>query len=125
MIFEHIHFTEDVNIHTGKAIICGVYHLSDKKECDIAEAEENKDAIKLELVRSFKKQMIEDLSGYFNDSLTDEDIEYLANMSHTKLQKIQQLDEFTKHMSIEQVQKILSAYAILVDLGFASKENND
>lgn len=120
---EHMHFTEDIDIHTGKIMCRGFYHLSAKKEYDVSEAEDNKDAIIFELIRSLKKQMIEDLSGYFNDSLTDEDIEYLTNMSHTELQKIQQLAEFTKYMSVEQVQKILSAYALLVDLGFASKEN--
>lgn len=38
------------------------------------------------------------------------------------LNEMRQLAEFTTYMSVEQVKKILSAYAMLVDLGFASKE---
>lgn len=125
MILDHIKYAEGADVKTGKIIIRESYQIDVEDVCDISENKETKDNIRIELAKSIQEQMIKDLSGYFHDSFTDEDISYITHINHTTLNKMRQLAEFTKDMSIEQIQKILSAYAILVDLGFASKENND
>lgn len=125
MILDHIKYAEDVDVKTGKIIIRESYQIDVKDVCDISENKETKDEIKIELAKSIQKQMVKDLSGYFDDSFTDEDIFYITHIDHTMLNKMRQLAEFTKYMSVEQVKKILLAYEMLVDLGFASKENND
>lgn len=122
MILDHIEYTENVDVKTGKIAFRAMYRIVDNYLCDIHEGEEIKDEIKVKLAKSIQKQMIKDLSGYFHDSFTDEDILYITQINHTMLSEMRQLAELTKYMSVEQVQKILSAYAILVDLGFASKE---
>lgn len=125
MILDHIECTEDVDVKTGKIIIRERYQITVSGACDISENKETKDEIKVKLAKSIQELMVKDLSEFFHDSFTDEDIFYITHISHTTLSKMRQLAEFTKYMSVEQVKKILSAYAILVDLGFASKENND
>lgn len=122
MILDHIRYTEDVDVKTGKIIIRESYRIDVKDACDISENKETKDNIKIELAKSIQEQMVKDLSGYFDDSFTDEDIFYITHINHDMLNEMRQLAEFTTYMSVEQVQKILSAYALLVDLGFASKE---
>ena len=122
MILDHIKYAEDVDVKTGKIIIRETYRIDVKDVCDVSENKETKDNIKIELAKSIQEQMVKDLSGYFDDSFTDEDIFYITHINHTMLNEMRQLAEFTKYMSIEQVKKILSAYALLVDLGFASKE---
>ena len=122
MLLDHIKYAEYVDVRTGKLIISESYQIDVKDVCDISENEETRDSIKIELEKSIQEQIIKDLSGYFHDSFTDEDISYITHIDHTTLSKMRQLAEFTKYMSVEQVKKILSAYAILVDLGFASKE---
>ena len=122
MLLDHIKYAEDVDVKTGKIIIREWYQIDVEDVCDISENKETKNNIKIELAKSIQEQMIKDLSGYFHDSFTDEDIFYITHISHTTLSKMRQLAEFTKYMGVEQVKKILSAYAILVDLGFASKE---
>lgn len=122
MILDHIRYTEDVDVKTGKIIIRESYHIDVKDVCDASEHEEMKDAIKIELAKSIQDQMVKDLSGYFHDSFTDEDILYITHINHTMLNEMRQLAELTKYMSIERVKKVLSAYGLLVDLGFASKE---
>lgn len=124
MILDHIEYLEDVDVKTGKIIIRERYQIAVSGACDIHEDKEIKDEIKIELAKSIQEQMVKDLSEFFHDSFTDEDIFYITHISHTTLNKMRQLAEFTKYMSVEQVQKILSAYAILVDLGFASKESS-
>lgn len=47
---------------------------------------------------------------------------YITHINHDMLDKMRQLSEITKYMRVEQVQKILTAYALLADLGFVSKE---
>lgn len=121
MILDHIEYAEDVDVKTGKIAIRAMYRIVGNYLCDIHEGEEIKDEIKVKLAKSIQKQMIKDLSGYFHDSFTDEDILYITQINHTMLSEMRQLAEFTKYMGVEQVKKIL-AYAILVDLGFASKE---
>ena len=121
MILDHITCTEDVDVKTGKIIIRERYQIDVKYACDVSENKETKDEIKIELAKSIQEQMIKDLSGYFHDSFTDEDILYITQINHTMLSEMRQLAEFTKYMGVEQVKKILS-YVILVDLGFASKE---
>lgn len=125
MILDHIEYIEDVDVETGKIIIRERYQIDVKYVCDIHEDKETKDNIKIELAKSIQELMVKDLSGYFHDSFTDEDIFYITRISHTTLNKMRQLAEFTKYMSVEQVKKILSAYAMLVDLGFASKESTN
>lgn len=122
MILDHIKYSEDVDIKTGKIIISESYRIDVKDVCDVSENKETKDKIKIELAKSIQEQMVKDLSGYFDDSFTDEDIFYITHINHTTLNEMRQLAEFTTYMSVEQVKKILSAYALLVDLGFASKE---
>lgn len=122
MILDHINYIEDVDVKTGKIAIRATYRIINDYLCDIHEGQEIKDEIKVKLAKSIQEQMIKDLSGYFHDSFTDEDILYITQINHTMLSKMRQLAEFTKYMGVEQVKKILSAYAILVDLGFASKE---
>lgn len=122
MILDHITCTEDVDVKTGKIIIRERYQIDVKNVCDISENKEIKDEIKIKLAESIREQMIKDLSGYFHDSFTDEDILYITQINHTMLNEMRQLAELTKHTSVEQVKKILLTYAILVDLGFASKE---
>lgn len=122
MILDHIKYAEDVDVKTGKLIIRESYQIDVKDVCDVSENKETKDNIKIELAKSIQEQMVKDLSGYFHDSFTDEDILYITQINHTTLNEMRQLAEFTTYMSVEQVKKILSAYALLVDLGFASKE---
>lgn len=122
MILDHIEYTEDVDVKTGKIIIRERYQIAVSGACDVHEDKEIKDEIKVKLAKSIQEQMVKDLSEFFHDSFTDEDIFYITHISHTTLNKMRQLAEFTMHMSVEQVKKILSAYAILVDLGFTSKE---
>lgn len=122
MILDHIEYIEDVDVKTGKIIIRERYQIAVSGACDVHEDKEIKDEIKVKLAKSIQEQMVKDLSGYFHDSFTDEDILYITHIDHATLNKMRQLAEFTKYMSVEQVKKILSAYAIFVDLGFASKE---
>ena len=122
MILDHIRYTEDVDVKTGKIIIRERYQIDVKDVCDVSENKETKDKIKIELAKSIQEQMVKDLSGYFDGSFTDEDIFYITHIDHDTLNKMRQLAEFTKYMTIEQIQKILSAYVLLMDLGFASKE---
>ena len=122
MILDHIRYTEDVDVKTGKIIIRESYHIDVKDVCDASENKETKNNIKIELAKSIQDQMVKDLSGYFHNSFTDEDIFYITHISHTMLNEMRQLTGLTRYMSIEQIKKVLSAYAMLVDLGFASKE---
>lgn len=122
MILDHIECIEDVDVKTGKIIIRERYQIVVRGACDIHEDKEIKDEIKVKLAKSIQEQMVKDLSEYFHDSFTDEDILYITHIDHATLNKMRQLAEFTKYMSAEQVKKILSMYAIFVDLGFASKE---
>lgn len=78
------------------------------------------DEIKAELVEQIQKEMIKDLSGYFKDEAFDEkDIEYITSISHGQLEKIRKLDELTKRMSIDEIEKVLRAYEALADLADA------
>ena len=118
MLLDHIKYAEYVDVKTGKLIISERYQIDVKDVCDISENKETRDSIKNELEKSIQEQIIKDLSGDF----TDEDISYITHINHTTLDKMRRLAEFTKYMSIEQIQKILTAYALLAELGFVSKE---
>ena len=122
MILDHIKFFENTDIIKGKIKLSAVYQTSANDLCDIPTDDRSKESIQLELAKTIQSQMIKDLSGYFHDSFTDEDIFYISCINHTQLAEMRQLAEITKYMSVDQVQKILTIYALLADLGFISKE---
>ena len=50
------------------------------------------------------------------ESFDEKDIEYITTISHGQLEKMRKLDELTKRMSIDEVEKVLNAYEALADL---------
>ena len=124
MILDHIKFSDGIDISKGVIKLCAVYCVEKTATLDISESHNAVNDLKVELVKSIREQMLKDLSGYFDDSFTEEDVLYITGINHRQLDEMRQLAEITKHMSVEQVQKILTTYALLVDLGLFSKENN-
>ena len=124
MILDHIEFFDGIDISKGDIKLHAVYHIEKIATLDISESHDAMDDLKVELIKSIREQMVKDLSGYFDDSFTEEDILYITGINHRQLDEMRQLAEITKHMSVEQVQKILTTYALLDDLGLFSKENN-
>ena len=124
MILDHIKFSDGIDIPKGVIKLCAVYCIEKTATLDISESHNAVNDLKVELVKSIREQMVKDLSGHFDDSFTEEDVLYITGINHRQLDKMRQLAEITKYMSVEQVQKILTTYALLVDLGLFSKENN-
>lgn len=124
MIIDHIEFYDGIDIPKGNIKLHAVYHVEKTATLDISESHGAVNDLKVELAKSIREQMVKDLSGYFDDSFTEEDVLYITGINHRQLDKMRQLAEITKYMSVEQVQKILTTYALLVDLGICSKENN-
>ena len=124
MILDHIEFYDDIDIPKGDIKLRAVYHVEKTATLDISESHDAVNDLKVELEKSIREQMVKDLSGHFDDSLTEEDVLYITGINHGQLDEMRQLAEITKGMSVEQVQKILTTYALLVDLGLFSKENN-
>lgn len=124
MILNHIEFSDGIDISKGAIKMLAVYHVEKTATLDISEIHDGVNDLKFELVKSIREQMVKDLSGYFDDSFTEEDILYITGINHEQLDEMRQLAEIAKYMSVEQVQKILTTYALLVDLGIFPKENN-
>lgn len=124
MILDHIEFFDSVDMPKGDIKLRAVYHVEKTATLDISKSQGDVNDLKVELAKSIQEQMIKDLSGYFDDSFTEEDVLYITGINHRQLDEMRQLAEITKHMSVEQVQKILTTYALLVDLGLFSKEND-
>lgn len=124
MILDHIEFSDGIDIPKGVIKLRAVYQVEKTATLDISKSHDAINDLKVELVKSIREQMVKDLSGYFDDSFTEEDILYITGINHRQLDEMRQLAEITKYMSGEQVQKILTTYALLVDLGLFSKENN-
>lgn len=123
MILDHIEFSDGIDIPKNDIKLRAVYHVEKTATLDISERHDTVNDLKVELAKSIRDQMIKDLSGYFDDSFTEEDVLYITGINHRQLDEMRQLAEITKYMSVEQVQKILTTYALLVDLGLFSKEN--
>ena len=124
MILDHIEFSDGIDIPKGVIKLRADYHVEKTATLDISESLDAVNDLKVELAKSIREQMVKDLSGYFDDSFTEEDILYITGINHRQLDEMRQLAEIAKYMSVEQVQKILTIYALLVDLGLFSKENN-
>lgn len=122
MILDHMEFFEDVNLEKGLTVIRAMYNVRGEAVCDISTDDHTKRDTKVKLAKAVQNQLVKDLSGFFDDSFTDEDVLYITHINHDQLDKMKQLAEITKYMRVEQVQKILTAYALLADLGFVSKE---
>lgn len=122
MILDHMEFFEDVNLEKGLTVIRAMYNVRGEAVCDISTDDHTKRDTKVKLAKAVQDQLVKDLSGFFDDSFTDEDVLYITHINHDQLDKMRQLAEITKYMRVEQVQKILTAYALLADLGFVSKE---
>lgn len=122
MILDHMEFFEDVNLEKGLTVIRAMYNVRGEAVCDISTDDHTKRDTKVKLAKAVQNQLVKDLSGFFDDSFTDEDVLYITHINHDQLDKMRQLAEITKYMRVEQVQKILTAYALLAELGFVSKE---
>lgn len=122
MILDHMEFFEDVNLEKGLTVIRAMYNVRGEAVCDISTDDHAKRDTKVKLAKAVQNQLVKDLSGFFDDSFTDEDVLYITHINHDQLDKMRQLAEITKYMRVEQVQKILTAYALLAELGFVSKE---
>ena len=117
MNLDHIRYHEAVNLPTNERTIQACYCIELEATTSI---ELVYDEIKAELVKQIQKEMIEDLSGYFIcESFDEKDIEYITTLSHDQLEKMRKLDELTKWMSIDEVEKVLHAYEALADLADA------
>lgn len=125
MILDHIEFFDSVDVPKGDIKLRAVYHVEKTATLDISESQGDVNDLKVELAKSIREQMVKDLSGYFDDSFTEEDVLYITGINHRQLDEMRQLAEITKYMSVEQVQKILTTYALLVDIGLFSKENDN
>lgn len=125
MILDHIEFFDSVDVPKGDIKLRAVYHVAKTATLDISKSQGDVNDLKVELAKSIREQMVKDLSGYFDDSFTEEDVLYITGINHRQLDEMRQLAEITKYMSVEQVQKILTTYALLVDIGLFSKENDN
>lgn len=113
---DHIEYYEEVNLPIGQRTIQARYRI--EREAITAEGCMGLvyDEIKTELVEQIQKEMIKDLSGYFTcESFDEKDIEYITTLSHGQLEKMRKLDELTKWMPIDEVEKALHAYEVLTD----------
>ena len=123
MIYDHIEYYEEDHIPTGTRTIQARYCIESKAVTSEGCMELVYDEIRAELAEQIQKEMIKDLSGYFKDESFDEkDIEYLTTISHGQLEKMRKLDELTKRMSIDEVEKVLHAYEALADLAACGRK---
>lgn len=117
MNLDHIQYYEEVDPATFKKTIQACYRIDREAITPMGDMGLIYDEIKAELAKLIQKEMIKDLSGYFTcDSFNEKDIEYITTMSHGQLERMRKLDELTKWMSIDEVEKILHAYKALADL---------
>ena len=118
MNLDHIAYYEWFDLPTDKRTIRACYRIEREAVTSMGEMRLVYDGIKAELAKQIQKEMIKDLSGYFTcESFDEKDIEYITTMSHGQLEKIRKLDELTKWMSIDEVEKVLHAYEALARLG--------
>ena len=110
MIYDHIEYYEEVHVPTGTRTIQARYRIEHEAVTSMGDIGLVYDEIRAELAKQIQKDMIKDLSGYFKDeSFDDKDIEYITTISHGQLEKMRKLDELTKRMSIDEVEKVLNA----------------
>lgn len=122
MNLDHIEYCEEFHFPTGKRTIHARYRIELEAVTSTGSMGLVYDEIKAELGKQIQKEMIKDLSGYFKDESFDEkDIEYITAISHSQLEKMRKLDELTKRMSIDEVEKVLHAYEALADLAATLK----
>ena len=117
MNLDHIRYYEGFDFSTEERTIRVCYRIERSAVTSTGDMGLVYDEIKAELTKQIQKEMIKDLSGYFKDESFDEkDIEYITTLSHGQLEKMRKLDELTKGMSIDEVEKVLHAYEALADL---------
>ena len=114
---DHIEYYEEVHFPTGTRTIQARYRIEREAITSEGCMELVYDEIRAELAKQIQKEMIKDLSGYFTcESLDEKDIEYITTISHGQLERLRKLDELTKWMSIDDVEKVLHTYEALEDL---------
>ena len=114
---DHIEYYEEVHFPTGTRTIQARYRIERESVTSEGDMGLVYDEIRAELAKQIQKEMIKDLSGYFTcESFDEKDIEYITTLSHGQLEKMRKLDELTKWMSIDEVEKVLHAYEALADL---------
>lgn len=117
MITDHITTFESApDLKRGSITIYSIYTTKAEAIYDINTNEETINLIKTNLAKDIQKQMIKDLSGYFDDSFTEEDVFYITTINHKQLEDMRKLAELTKYMSTDEVEKILKAYEGLKNL---------
>ena len=113
---DHIRYHEEVDLTTFRRTIQACYHIELEAITSTGDMELVYDEIKAELAKQIQKEMIKDLSGYFTcESFDETDIEYITTLSHGQLERLRKLDELTKWMPIDEVEKALHAYEVLTD----------
>lgn len=122
MILDHMEFFEDVNLEKGLTVIRAMYNVRGEAVCDISTDDHTKRDIKVELAKDVQKQMVKDLSGFFDDSFTDEDVFYITHINKKMLDDMRKLAELTIYTKVEDVEKLIHIYEALKDLGIFSKE---
>ena len=113
MIYDHIKYVENIDHETGDIEIRAIHTVDLSEVIDPRTYEETKEIVKVELAKKIQEEMIKDLSGY---SFDEKDVEYITTISHGQLEKMRKLDELTKWMSIDEIEKVLHAYEALADL---------
>lgn len=122
MILDHMEFFEDVNLDKGLTVIRAMYNARGEAVCDISTDDHTKRDIKVELAKAVQTQMVKDLSGFFDDSFTDEDVFYITHINKKRLDDMRKLAELTIYTKVEDVEKLIHIYEALKDLGIFSKE---
>lgn len=113
---DHIAYYEEVHAPTGTRTIQACYRIEREAVTSEGCMELVYDEIRAELAKQIQKEMIKDLSGYFTcESFDEKDIEYITTLSHGQLERLRKLDELTKWMPIDEVEKALHAYEVLTD----------
>lgn len=123
MNLDHISYYEQFDLPTNKRTIQARYCIECKAVTYMEDMELVYDEIRAELAEKIQKEMIKDLSGYFKDeSLDEKDIEYITTISHGQLERMRKLDELTKWMSIDEVEKVLHTYKAMADLAACGRK---
>lgn len=122
MILDHMEFFEDVNLEKGLTVIRAMYNVRGEAVCDISADDHTKRDTKVKLAKAVQNQLVKDLSGFFDDSFTDEDVFYITHINKTMLDDMRKLAELTIHTKVEDVEKLIHIYEALKDLGIFSKE---
>lgn len=116
MNLDHIEYYEEVDLPVAQRTIHAYYRIEREAITCTGDMGLVYDEIKAELAKQIQKEMIKDLSGYFTcESFDEKDIEYIATISHGQLEKMRKLDELTKWMTTDEVEKALRTYEVLKD----------